>query len=157
MMEILGGESPILNVMVRAIEKAGRRLVRDFGEIENLQVSRKGPGDFVTNADIVVEEILKSELLKVRPKYGFLFEESGAIPGEDINNTWIIDPIDGTTNFMHGMPHFAISVGLKRQKEIIACIVFNPIKDEMFFAEKGKGAFLNNRRLRVASRRDPEM
>lgn len=152
----LGGSSPLLNVMARAVEKAARRLLRDFGEIENLQVSRKGPGNFVTNADRAAEDILKNELLKARPKFGFLMEESGEIRGEDINNTWIIDPLDGTTNFMHGLPHFAISVALQRQKEIIAAIVYDPTRDELFCAEKGKGAFVNNRRLRVSVRHDPD-
>lgn len=152
----LAGESPLLNIMSRAVQKAGRRLVKDFGEIENLQVSKKGPGNFVTNADRSSEAILKEELLKARPKFGFIFEESGEIKGEDFNNTWIIDPLDGTTNFLHGMPHFCISVALQRQNEIHAGIIYDPVRDEMFFAEKGKGAFLNNKRLRVSNRRNPE-
>jgi myo-inositol-1(or 4)-monophosphatase len=152
----LAGASPLLNIMSRAVYKAARRLTRDFGEVENLQVSRKGPGNFVTNADHASEEILKQELLKARPKFGFLLEEGGEIKGEDINHTWLIDPLDGTTNFLHGMPHFAISVALQRQNEIIAAIVYDPIRDEMFFAEKGKGAFLNNKRLRVSNRRNPD-
>ncbi len=152
----LAGESPLLNIMSRAVYKAARRLVRDFGEVENLQVSKKGPGNFVTNADRASEDILKQELLKARPKFGFLMEESGEIKGEDYNNVWLIDPLDGTTNFLHGMPHFAISVALQRQNEIIAAIVYDPIRDEMFFAEKGRGAFLNNKRLRVSNRRNPD-
>lgn len=152
----LAGESPLLNVMSRAVYKAARRIIRDFGEIENLQVSRKGPGNFVTNSDKAAEEILKQELLKARPKFGFLLEEGGEIKGEDYNNTWIVDPLDGTTNFLHGLPHFAISVALQRQNEVIAGIIYDPIRDEMFFAEKGKGAFLNNKRLRVSARRNPD-
>lgn len=151
----LAGASPILNVMSRAVYKAGRRLVRDFGEIENLQVSKKGPGDFVTNADLAAEEILKQELQKARPKFGFMLEEGGEIKGEDVNHTWLIDPLDGTTNFMHGLPHFCISVALKRQNEIIASMVYDPVRDELFFAEKGRGAFLNNKRIRVSARRNP--
>lgn len=152
----LAGDSPLLNIMSRAVQKAGRRLVRDFGEIENLQVSKKGPGNFVTNADMASEEILKQELQKARPKFGFIFEEGQEIKGEDINHTWLIDPLDGTTNFMHGLPHFCISVALQRQNEIIAGIIYDPVRDEMFFTEKGRGAFLNNKRLRVSSRRNPD-
>ena len=152
----LAGASPLLNIMSRAVYKAGRRLVRDFGEIENLQVSKKGPGDFVTNADLASEEILKQELQKARPKFGFLLEEGGEIKGEDVNHTWLIDPLDGTTNFLHGMPHFCISVALKRQNEIIAGMIYDPVRDELFFTEKGRGAFLNNKRLRVSGRRNPE-
>jgi len=152
----LAGESPLLNVMSRAVYKAGKRLIRDFGEIENLQVSRKGPGNFVTNADRASEEILKVELMKARPKFGFLFEEGAEIKGEDCNHTWIIDPLDGTTNFLHGLPHFSISVALQRQNEIVAGIIYDPIRDEMFFTEKGRGAFLNNKRLRVSNRRNPD-
>jgi myo-inositol-1(or 4)-monophosphatase len=152
----LAGDSPLLNIMSRAVYKAARRLVRDFGEVENLQVSKKGPGDFVTNADRAAEDILRQELLKARPKFGFLLEEGGVVVGEDINHTWLIDPLDGTTNFLHGLPHFAISVALKRQHEIIAAMVYDPVRDELFFAEKGRGAFLNNKRLRVSSRRNPD-
>src|ERR1700742_3170825 len=142
--------SPALNVMVAAARKAGRPLVRDLGELENLQVSMKGPADFVTSADKRTEKILIEELTRVRPGYGFLGEESGTIEGKDKTHRFIIDPIDGTTNFLHGIPHFAISIGLEMDGEIIAGLVFNPVVDEMFFAEKGKGAYLNDRRLRVS-------
>ncbi len=143
--------SPHLNVMCNAAFKAARGLVRDFGEVENLQISRKGPGDFVSIADKKAEEILYKELKKARPSYGFIMEEGGVIPGED-EHTWIIDPLDGTTNFLHGLPHFAISIGLQKGKEIIAGIIYDPVKDEMFFGEKGGGAFLNDKRLRISNR-----
>ena len=146
--------SPILNVMITAAYKAARGLTRDFGEIENLQVSRKGPGEFVTASDMNSEKTLRYELSKARPNYSFLLEESGEILGEDTEHTWIVDPLDGTTNFLHGVPHFAISIGLKKKNEIIAGVIYDPIKDEMFIAEKGRGAFMNDRRLRVSSRRD---
>jgi myo-inositol-1(or 4)-monophosphatase len=139
-------------VMTAAAQKAARGLKRDFGEVEQLQVSRKGPSDFVSAADVRAEKVLRQELAKARPKFGFLMEEGGEVKGEDGHHRWIIDPIDGTTNFLHGIPHFAISVGLEMDGEIIAGMVFNPITDEMFFAEKGKGAFLNDRRLRVSAR-----
>lgn len=142
-----------INVMVKAVEAAGRGLLRDFGEVENLQVSRKGPADFVSQADIRTERILVKELTKARPGFGFLLEEGGTIQGEDEDKRWIIDPLDGTTNFLHGIPHFAISVALEERGELIAAMVYNPITDEKFWAEKGQGAFLNGRRLRVAGRR----
>jgi myo-inositol-1(or 4)-monophosphatase len=140
--------------MTRAAYKAARRLVRDFGEVEKLQVSRKGPGDFVSNADRQAEKTLYEELSKARPGYSFLMEESGKIAGDDPDNRWIVDPLDGTTNFLHGIPHFAISIGLERKGQLIAGVVYDPIQDEMFAAEKGVGAFLNNTRIRVSSRRD---
>lgn len=145
--------SPLLNVMCNAAFKAARGLVRDFGEVENLQVSRKGPGDFVSTADKKAEEILYKELKKARPSYGFIMEEGGIISGEE-ESTWIIDPLDGTTNFLHAIPHFAISIGLQKGSEIIAGVIYDPIKDELFYAEKGGGAFLNERRLRVSSRQN---
>ena len=145
--------SPALNVMVAAARKAGRGLIRDFGEIENLQVSMKGPGDFVTTADQRTERILIEELKKARPGYPFLVEESGVIDGPDKSHRFIIDPLDGTTNFMHGIPHFAISIALEREGQIVSGVVFNPVNDEMFVAEKGQGAFLNDKRLRVAARK----
>ena len=137
--------------MVKACRKASKTLIRDFGEIENLQVSLKGPGDFVTNCDKKVEKILIDELLKARPSYSILSEEIGEINNDD-SFKWIIDPIDGTSNFLHGVPHFAISVGLEHNKEIICGIVYDPIKDEMFTAEKGNGSYMNNQRMRVSSR-----
>ncbi len=146
--------SPLLNVMITAAYKAARGLVKDFGEIEHLQVSRKGPGEFVSASDINSEKTLCYELSKARPNYGFLLEESGVIPGEDTEHTWIIDPLDGTTNFLHGVPHFAISIGLKKKNEIVAGVIYDPIKDEMFVAEKGRGAFMNDRRLRVSGRKE---
>lgn len=146
--------SPLITVMVAAVQKAGRRLVRDFGEVENLQVSRKGPADFVSNADHMAEKILIEELTKARPKYGFLVEERGEIKGEDISNRWIIDPLDGTTNFLHGLPHFAISVALERDGHIHAGMIYAPVSDELYWAEKGQGAYVGNRRLRVSGRRD---
>lgn len=146
--------SALLNVMVQAATKAGRALVRDFGEVEQLQVSMKGPGDFVTNADLRAEKILREELTRVRPSYGLLMEESGETKGTDPAHRWIVDPLDGTTNFMHAIPLFAVSVGLERDGEIVAGVVFNPIMNELFVAEKGSGAFLNDRRIRVAQRRD---
>ena len=137
--------------MVKACRKASKTLIRDFGEVENLQVSLKGPGDFVTNCDKKVEKILIDELLKARPSYSILSEEIGEINNDD-SFKWIIDPIDGTSNFLHGVPHFAISVGLEHNKEIICGIIYDPIKDEMFTAEKGNGSYLNNQRMRVSSR-----
>lgn len=144
--------SAILNVMVNAAEKVGRKLVRDFGELENLQVSRKGPADFVSAADRWAEDTLVAELKKARPRYGFQLEESGKIEGEDTCNTWIIDPLDGTTNFLHGIPHFAISIALERDGELLAGVVYEPVHDEMFWAERGQGASLNGRRMRTAGR-----
>jgi len=140
-----------INVMVKACRKASKSLIRDFGEIENLQVSVKGPGDFVTASDKNVEKILIEELQKARPNYSILSEEIGKIENDD-SFRWIIDPIDGTANFLHGIPHFAISIGLEHNKEIICGIVYDPIKDEMFVAEKGNGSYLNNQRIRVSSR-----
>ena len=137
--------------MVKACRKASKTLIRDFGEIENLQVSLKGPGDFVTNCDKKIEKILIDEFLKARPNYSILSEEIGEINNDD-SFKWIIDPIDGTSNFLHGIPHFAISVGLEHDKEIICGIIYDPIKDEMFTAEKGNGSYLNNQRMRVSSR-----
>ena len=140
-----------INIMVKACRKAAKTLIRDFGEIEKLQVSVKGPGDFVTNSDKKVEQILIDELQKARPNYSVLSEEIGEI-NNDESFRWIIDPIDGTSNFLHGIPHFAISLGLEHNKEIICGIIYDPIKDEMFVAEKGNGAYLNNQRMRVSSR-----
>ncbi len=141
-----------IHVMVRAAHKAARHLVRDFGEVEHLQVSIKGPGDFVSAADRRAEQILREELSRARPGFAFLLEESGAIGGEETDHRWIVDPLDGTTNFLHAMPHFAISIALERRGELVAGVVYDPIKDEMFCAEKGAGAYLNDRRLRVSRR-----
>ena len=141
-----------LNIMIKATEKASKSVIRDFGEIEKLQVSKKGPRDFVTKTDKKVEKILIEELSKIKQNYSFLSEEIGKIENKDKENIWIIDPIDGTTNFLHGIPHFAISIALKSKKEIVSGLVFDPIKDEMFFAEKNKGAYLNNQRLRVSKK-----
>jgi len=138
--------------MLRAAEKAARSLVRDFGEVEQLQVSRKGPGDFVSAADHRSEEIIFHELSKARPDYGFLMEERGTVAGKDTEHRWIVDPLDGTTNFLHGIPHWNITIALEEKDEIIAGIVFNPITNEMFRAEKGQGAFMRNKRLRVSGR-----
>lgn len=145
--------SALLNVMTAAARKAGRSLKRDFGEVENLQVSMKGPADFVSAADRRAEEILHAELSKVRPGYGFLGEEGGRRDGDDKSHTWIVDPLDGTTNFLHGIPQFAISIALEREGTIVAGVVYNPASEELFVAERGKGAFLNDQRLRVAARR----
>jgi myo-inositol-1(or 4)-monophosphatase len=145
--------SPIINVMAGAALKAARALKRDFGEVEQLQVSVKGPGDFVSTADLHAERTLKTELMRARPGYGLLLEEGGATEGSDPHHRWIVDPLDGTTNFLHGIPHFAISIALERDGEIVAGIVYEPTRDEMFWAEKGIGAYLNDRRLRVSSRR----
>ena len=144
--------SPNLNLMIRASEKASRIIIRDFGEIENLQVSRKGPRDFVTKTDKRVEEILIEELSKAKKNYSFLTEESGRIVKNDKDKIWIIDPIDGTTNFLHGIPHFAVSIALQIDKEIISSLIHDPIKNEIYFAEKNNGAFLNNHRIRVSKR-----
>ena len=146
--------SATLNVMIGAARKAARALARDFGEVENLQVSRKGPADFVSSADLKAEKTLFEELSKGRPGYGFLLEESGAIEGTDKSHRWIVDPLDGTSNFLHGIPHFAISIGLEREGVLVAGVVYNVIRDELFWAEKGFGAYLNDRRLRVAARAD---
>ncbi len=145
--------SALLNVMIAAARKTARALKRDFGELEKLQVSLKGPANFVSAADQRAEETLYQELIKARPGYGFLGEEGGKREGADKSHTWIVDPLDGTTNFLHGIPHFAISIGLEREGVIFAGLVYNPITDEMFTAERGKGAFLNEQRIRVAARR----
>ena len=141
-----------LNIMIKAAEKASKILIRDFGELENLQVSSKGPTDFVTNSDKKVEKIIIEELLKSRKKFSILSEEIGEIKNSDKDNYWIIDPIDGTTNFLHGIPHFAISIGLKTKNEIVSGLIFDPIKNEMFYAEKNIGSFFNNRRIRVSKK-----
>jgi myo-inositol-1(or 4)-monophosphatase len=146
--------SALMNVMTAAALKAGRGLKRDFGEVENLQVSVKGPGDFVSAADRKAEKILFEELSRARPGYGFVMEESGIVEGPDKSHTWYIDPLDGTANFLHGLPIFAISIGLAREGQIVAGLVYNPIVEAIYIAEKGQGAYLNNRRLRVAARRD---
>jgi myo-inositol-1(or 4)-monophosphatase len=145
--------SAILNVMANAALKAAKGLVRDFGEVEQLQVSMKGPGDFVSTADRRAERLIKGELMRARPGYASLFEESGAEAGTDARHRFIVDPLDGTTNFLHGIPHFAISIALERDGEIVAGIVYEPTRDEMFWAEKGAGAYLNDHRLRVSARR----
>ena len=147
-------QSPALNVMVAAARKAARPLSRDFGELENLQISMKGPADFVTSADRRTEHMLIEELSKARPGYGFLGEEGGVTEGKDKTHRFIIDPIDGTTNFMHGIPQFAISIALEREGQLVSGVIYNPITDEMFTAEKGHGAYYNNRRLRVAARKE---
>ena len=144
--------SPNLNIMIKAAEKASKSIIRDFGEVEKLQVSKKGPHDFVTKTDKHVEKILVEELSSIKKNYSFITEETGIIKNKDKENIWIIDPIDGTTNFLHGIPHFAISIALKSKDEIISGLIFDPIKDEMFFSEKDKGAFLNNQRLRVSKK-----
>src|SRR5579885_618348 len=144
--------SALLNVMIKAAYRAGRSLKRDLGEVENLQVSLKGPRNFVTAADRRAEEIVRAELAKARPDYGFLGEEGGARAGTDKSHRWIVDPLDGTTNFLHGIPHFAVSIALERDGAIVAALTFNPANDELFVAERGKGAFLNDRRIRVAAR-----
>ena len=141
-----------LNIMIKASEKASKVLIRDFGEIEKLQVSNKGPTDFVTNADIKVEKIIIEELKKAKPNYSIISEENGVEINKDKNNTWIIDPIDGTVNFLHGIPHFAISIALKKENEIVSGLIYDPIKDEMFFGEKNNGAFFNNERIRVSKK-----
>ena len=140
--------------MIKASEKASKILIRDFGEIEKLQVSKKGPSDFVTNSDLKAEKIIIEELKKARPGYSIISEENGIEKNKDFNNTWIIDPIDGTTNFLHGIPHFAISIALKSNDEIVSGLVFDPIKNEMFFAEKENGAFFNNQRIRVSKKNE---
>src|SRR5713226_7466972 len=145
--------SATINVMTAAALKASRGLKRDFGEVEQLQVSMKGPADFVSNADLKAEKMLRAELAKGRPGYGFLMEESGESRGSDPRHRWIVDPLDGTTNFLHGIPHFAISIALERDGEIVAGVVYDPTRDEMFWAEKGAGAYVNEHRLRVSARR----
>ncbi|MGN6464010.1 MAG: inositol monophosphatase family protein [Rhizobiaceae bacterium] len=146
--------SALLNVMVQAAMKAGRSLARDFGEVQNLQVSLKGPGDYVSQADRKAEKIVHDELSRARPGYSFLMEESGAVKGSDDQHRWLVDPLDGTTNFLHGIPVFAVSIALERQGVLVAGLVYNPAMDELYTAERGGGAFLNDRRLRVAARRN---
>ena len=141
-----------LNLMIKACEKASKILIRDFGEVEKLQVSKKGPSDFVTNSDLKTEKIIMEELAKGRPDYSIISEENGVKENKDNKNTWIIDPIDGTVNFLHGIPHFATSIALKHENEIISGLIFDPIKDEMFYAEKNNGAYLNNKRIRVSKK-----
>ena len=141
-----------LNIMIKASEKASKVLIRDFGEVEKLQVSIKGPSDFVSNADKKSEKIIIEELSKSRKKYSILSEEVGKINNSDTDNMWIIDPIDGTTNFLHGIPHFAISIALKSKNEIISGLIFDPIKNEMFYAEKNNGAYFNNLRIKVSKK-----
>ncbi len=148
------GLSPILSVMTRAAEKAAKTLLRDFGEVEQLQVSVKGPGDFVSAADKRAEQILHAELSKARPDYAFLMEESGAVGDQKAEFRFIIDPLDGTSNFLHGIPHWAISIGLERQGEMVAGVIFDAVKQEMFYAEKGGGAYMNDRRIRASGRKE---
>ena len=143
-----------LNVMIKASEKASKSLIRDFGEVENLQVSVKGPLDFVTNTDIKVEKILIEELTKSKKNFSILSEETGLIKNKDNKNIWIIDPIDGTSNFLHGIPHFAISIALQSENEIVSGLIFDPIKNEMFYAEKNNGSYLNNKRIRVSKKKE---
>src|SRR6202048_4223382 len=145
--------SALINVMAKAARRAGRSLKRDLGEIENLQVSMKGPANFVTMADKRAEEMLYTDLTKARPGYGFIGEEGGTREGADKSHTWIVDPLDGTTNFLHGIPQFAISIALEREGVIVAGVIYNPANEELFTAERGKGAFMNDQRLRVAARR----
>ena len=142
-----------LNLMIKAARKAGRSLVKDFREVENLQVSSKGPGDFVSKADMESERIIKEELMNGRPTYGWLGEETGATEGADPTRRWLVDPLDGTTNFLHGLPHWAISIGLEHKGEIVSGVIFDAAKDELYWAEKGAGAWMNDRRLRVSGRR----
>ncbi len=141
-----------LNIMIKASEKASKILIRDFGEIEKLQVSKKGPSDFVTNSDLKAEKIIIEELKKAKPNYSIISEENGIENNKDKSNTWIIDPIDGTINFLHGIPHFAISIALKSNDEIVSGLIFDPIKNEMFFAEKNNGAFFNNHRIKTSKK-----
>lgn len=144
--------SPNITVMVQAAYKAARKLVRDFGEVENLQVSKKGPADFVSAADIRAEKILRSELQRARPTYGFLLEEGGAVKGKGTDQRWIVDPLDGTLNFLHGIPHFCISIGLEQNGDILCGVIYDPLRDELFWAERGTGAFFNDHRMRVSTR-----
>ena len=143
-----------LNIMIKAAEKASRALIRDFGEVEKLQVSVKGPTDFVSNADLKAEKIIIEELKKARPHYSIISEEDGSESNKDKKNTWIIDPIDGTTNFLHGVPHFAISIALKSDDEIVSGLIYDPIKDEMFYGEKDNGSFFNNQRIRTSKKKE---
>jgi len=142
-----------LNVMIKAARRAGRGLVRDFGEVEKLQVAVKGPGDFVSRADIRAEKIIRTELTEARPNYGWLAEEGGGADGRDPTRRWIVDPLDGTTNFLHGLPHWAISIALEHKGEVVAGVIYDPAKDELFASEKGAGAWMNNTRLRVSGRK----
>ena len=142
-----------LNLMIKAARKAGRSLVKDFREVENLQASMKGPGDFVSRADLAAEKIIRDELMGGRPTYGWIGEESEPVAGEDPTRRWIVDPLDGTSNFLHGLPHWAISIALEHKREIVAAVVYDPAKDEMFVAEKGQGAWMNDQRIRVSGRR----
>ena len=148
--------SPNLNILIKASEKASKTLIRDFGEVEKLQVSIKGPSDFVSNADTKAENIIIEKLIKAKKNYSILSEEAGSIKKKDLENVWIIDPIDGTTNFLHGVPHFAISIALKSKGEIISGLIYDPIKDEMFFAEKDNGAYFNNQKIKVSKKREIE-
>jgi len=143
-----------LNLMIKAARKAGRSLVKDFREVENLQVSSKGPGDFVSRADREAERLIKDELMGARPTYGWLGEETGGQDGQDPTRRWIVDPLDGTTNFLHGMPHWAVSIALEHKGEIVSAVVYDAAKDELFWAEKGAGAWMNDRRMRVSGRRE---
>lgn len=143
-----------LNLMIKAARKAGRSLVKDFREVENLQVSTKGPGDFVSRADREAERLIKEDLMGARPTYGWLGEETGGTDGQDPTRRWIVDPLDGTTNFLHGMPHWAVSIALEHKGEIVSAVVYDAAKDELFWAEKGAGAWMNDRRMRVSGRRE---
>lgn len=147
-------KSALINAMELSARKAARKLNRDFNEVEHLQVSRKGPADFVSQADLTAEATLREELGRLRPEFGFILEEGGVVPSKDGIHNWVVDPLDGTTNFLHGLPHFAISIGVKAGKEIIAGIVLDTIRDELFWAEKGVGAYMNSRRLRVSNRKN---
>ncbi|MEL7489818.1 MAG: inositol monophosphatase family protein [Pseudomonadota bacterium] len=146
--------SAVMNVMIKAARQAARGLQRDFGEVEALQVSRKGAADFVSAADTRAEQVIFEELSRARPKYGFIMEERGEIDGADNSNRWVVDPLDGTTNFLHGLGHFAISIGLERDRQPYAGVIYNPVSDDLFYAEKGEGAYLNDRRIRVSARTD---
>ena len=148
--------SPNLNIMIKASQKASKALIRDFGEIEKLQVSVKGPSNFVSNADTKAEKIIIEELMKAKKNYSIISEEDGSKINSDSENVWIIDPIDGTSNFLHGIPHFAISIALKSNNEIISGLIYDPIKDEMFYAEKNSGAFFNNQRIKVSKKKEIE-
>ena len=148
--------SPNLNIMIKESEKASKALIRDFGEVEKLQVSMKGPSNFVSNADLKAEKIIIEELTFAKKNYSIISEEAGLITNQDKDNVWLVDPIDGTTNFLHGIPHFAISIALKSNDEIVAGLIYDPIKDEMFYAEKNNGAFFNNQRIRVSKKRELE-
>jgi myo-inositol-1(or 4)-monophosphatase len=146
--------TPLMNVMVAAARKAARGLLRDFGEVEQLQVSRKGPSDFVSKADLKADKTLRDELMKARPHYCLISEEGGAIDGPDKSHKWYVDPLDGTTNFLHGIPHWSISIGLEREGQLVAGLVYAPMTNDMYMAEKGQGAWVNDRRMRVSARRD---